>query len=217
MEVGHALQFVVRELDAEEWFSSFVSKSSVSRLSMPSFLKKSSSGASFSRGTLRCKRRRGPGFHRESDRLFAFESNSIFLVTNYGKYGCALVLSTNFFSPACTAGRSSNSQKMSISCRSSASGMGLMNRLAATAVTRSNFVIWTAVARAAHNASPSPTTWLTRPICCPLVVLKLRPVSSRSRSDLHCLNPASGAGFRHIRESAPSATRESRSASFCRR
>ena len=92
------------------------------------------------------------------------------------------MLSTNFFNPACTAGRENNSQKMSISRRNSSIGIGLMNRLAATAVCRSNFPICAAVALAARNASPSPTTWLTSPICCALVALKLRPVSSKSRT-----------------------------------
>ena len=57
-----------------------------------------------------------------------------------------------------------------------------MNRLAAIAVCRSNFPICAAVARAARKASPSATTWLTRPICCALVALKLRPVNNRSRT-----------------------------------
>jgi hypothetical protein len=37
----------------------------------------------------------------------------------YGKYGCASVLSTNFFSPRSVAGSANSSQKMSISRRSS--------------------------------------------------------------------------------------------------
>ncbi len=59
-------------------------------------------------------------------------------------------------------------------------GIGLINFFAAAAVPRSNFPNCAAVARAARKASPSPTTWLTSPICCALVALKLRPVSNRS-------------------------------------
>ena len=57
-----------------------------------------------------------------------------------------------------------------------------MNFLAAIAVARSNLPICAAVARATRSASPFATTWLTNPTACALVALKLRPVSSRSRT-----------------------------------
>ena len=44
------------------------------------------------------------------------------------------------------------------------------------------FPAWLAVARATRNASPSAAIWLTRPICCAFITLKLRPVSSKSRT-----------------------------------
>ena len=44
---------------------------------------------------------------------------------------------------------------------------------------RSNFPTWLAVARATRSASPSAAIWLTSPICCAFITLKLRPVSSK--------------------------------------
>src|SRR6185312_16729133 len=70
----------------------------------------------------------------------------------YGKYGCASVLSTNFFSPRSVAGSANNSQKISISRRNSSYGIGLMNFLAAAAVRRSNLVICDAVPLATRRA-----------------------------------------------------------------
>src|SRR5579864_1812269 len=86
------------------------------------------------------------------------KNNSIVVSNDHGKYGCASLLSTNFFNPACTAGRENRSQKISISRCSSSCGIGLMNCFAAAAVWRSNFAICAAVARAARRASPSATT-----------------------------------------------------------
>ena len=57
-----------------------------------------------------------------------------------------------------------------------------MKRLAAIAVSRSNFASCAAVARATRSASPSAVTWLTSPTACAFVALMLRPVSSRSRT-----------------------------------
>src|SRR5580704_12308318 len=82
----------------------------------------------------------------------------------YGRYGSASVLSTNFRSPASTAGRVNNSQKISTSCFSSAYGIGLINFFAAIVAPRSNFATCAAVTRATRSASPSPVTWLTSPI-----------------------------------------------------
>src|ERR1700740_3175986 len=99
-----------------------------------------------------------------------------------GRYGCNSVLSTNFRSPASTAGSTNNWQNRSISCFNSWWGIGLMNLLAAIAVLLSNLPGFKAMARAARSASPSPTTWLTSPTACARVALKLRPVSSKSRT-----------------------------------
>src|SRR5437868_865096 len=101
---------------------------------------------------------------------------------HYGKYGCAVVFSTNLRSPSSTAGWVNRSQKISISRRSSSRGMGLIKRFAAALVRRSNFRTWAAVERATRNASPSAAIWLTSPTDCALLALILRPVSNRSRT-----------------------------------
>jgi hypothetical protein len=87
----------------------------------------------------------------------------------------ASVLSTKRWSAASTTGEVKSSQKRSFSAASSAAGWGLVKRLAFAAVIASNRQACSATRRATVNASPRATTWLTRPICCARVALRLRP------------------------------------------